>query len=121
MMRLRSFGEREGARDLRLDGALCPQVQELIGPLALATDLTPHMAEVDAEDALVRIHQRQRVEMKPGDAGKRSQHSEQAAFLAAHGRGNTEYAKPSCRCENAISFLPRLATDGVENELDAAA
>jgi hypothetical protein len=27
MMRLRSFGEREGARDLRLDGALRPQVQ----------------------------------------------------------------------------------------------
>src|SRR6516164_6065148 len=63
------------------------------------------MAEVDAEDALVRIHQRQRVELKPGGAGKRSQHSEQAAFLATHGRGNTEYAKPSCRCENAISFL----------------
>src|SRR6478609_5797694 len=79
------------------------------------------MAEVDAEDALVRIHQRKRVELEPGNAGKRSQHSQKAAFLAAHGRGNTENAKPSCWCENAISFFPRLAADGVENELDAAA
>src|ERR1700730_2934137 len=79
------------------------------------------MAEVDAEDALVRIHQRQRVQLKPGDAGKRSQQLEQAAFLAAHSRGNTEIAAPSCLAENAIPFLPRLAADGIENECDAAA
>jgi hypothetical protein len=53
MMRLRSFGEREGARDLRFDSALCPQVQKLIGPLALAR--RPSSAEGATADLTVMM------------------------------------------------------------------
>src|SRR5215831_16894728 len=74
------------------------------------------MAEVDAEDALVRIHQRQRVELKPGDAGKRSQHSEQAALLAAHGRGNTEcQAVLSVRERDLLSSMTGVTGRFVQN------
>src|SRR5208282_5730463 len=79
------------------------------------------MAEVDAEDSLVRIHQRQRIELKPRRARQHTQHSKYAALLASDRRGNAEHAEPSRRREHAVSLLPRLAADRVENEFDAAA
>src|SRR3982074_17681 len=41
-------------------------------------------------------------------------------LLAGCGRRHAEYAEPAGRREQAIALLERLATDGIENELDTA-
>src|SRR5208282_3724058 len=121
MMRLRRFIELEGAGDFWLDDAFRPQIQQLLGPTALAVEFSPQMAEIDAEHAFVGIHQRQRIELQPRNADKRSQHPHQAALLAAYGRRKTEHAEPARRCESAITFLPRLAANSIKNKFNAAA
>jgi hypothetical protein len=54
-MCLRRFIEPEALRDLWLDDALPPQIQELGRPTAQALDLTPHMSEIDAKHALIGV------------------------------------------------------------------
>src|ERR1700722_2181331 len=120
-MRKRCFIEAEALRDLRLDDALPPQIQELGCPAAQAFDLPPHVSEIDAEHALIGIHERQRIELQPRRARKHAHHPENVALLAAGGFRNPEHAEPTGRRENAIALLPGCAADGIENELDATA
>src|ERR1700680_2628034 len=121
VMCLRSLVEAEAPRDLRLDHALATQSQYLLGPFAHAIDLAPHVSKVDAEDALVRVHQRDRIELKPRRTRQHGEHAKHAAVLPICRGGNAEHAEPPCRGENAISLLPGIAADGIKDELDAAA
>ena len=69
MMGISCFIECEASRNLRLDGALRPQIEQLLAPAADAVYLAPKVAQIDAEDALVGADERQRIELKPGRAG----------------------------------------------------
>ena len=107
VMRRRRFVEAEALRDSGLDHPLAPEVEELTRPFADATDLAPHVSEIDAEDALIGVHQRNRIELKPRRAREHGQHAKHAALLPAGRRGNAEHAQPPRRREDAIALLPR--------------
>src|SRR5579875_1836913 len=120
-MGLGRFFEFEASRNLRLDDALRPKFEQLFAPAADAVRLAPEMAQVDTEDALVGIDERHRIELKPGRAGKHSQHVEKAALLPCHRRGNSKHAEPPRRCKQAKPLLERLPSNWIKNELNAAA
>ena len=65
VMRLRSLIKPEARRDLWFDDTGCRELHQRIAPSAQAVDLTPHMAEIDAEYAFVRVHELERIELKP--------------------------------------------------------
>ena len=65
-MRERRLIEAEGSIDFRMDHALAPKVEQFISPASHPIDLTPHVAKINPEDALVCIEKRQRCEQKPG-------------------------------------------------------
>src|SRR5579883_2134250 len=85
MMRRRRLFERKGARDFRPDRALRPQRLDLIGPAADAVDLAPHMAEIDAEYALIGVDQRERIELQPWRADEHRGEARETARLAGGG------------------------------------
>jgi hypothetical protein len=76
------------------------------------------VAEIDAEDALVRIHERQRIE--PRRAREHPQQVQDAAPFLRHRRGNAEHSDTPRRREHAIPLAERGASDRIENEFDAA-
>src|SRR5436305_6820855 len=100
--------EREGPRNSRLQHALRGEIENLIGPEADAVDLVPQVTEIDAEDALVGVHQRYGIELQPRRARQRPHDPDQTPLLAGGGRRHAEYAEPPGRREQAIAFLERL-------------
>ena len=110
----------ERSRDPGLDGALTPQPHKLIHPAGHAIDFIPHVAEVDAEDAFVRVHQGERIELEPRGAGEHRHHAEHAPSLVRGRRRSAENSKPARGRQQPIAFLERLAAHRVEDEFDAS-
>src|SRR5580692_10819558 len=81
MMRGCGLAKAERPRDPRLDSAFLPKPYELIHPASDAITFVPHMPQVDAEDAFVRVHQGERIELEPRCAGKHRHHAEHAPSL----------------------------------------
>src|SRR6516162_2497314 len=121
MMRGGGFVEFEALRNLWLDGALRPKLEQLLAPAADAVHLARKMAQIDAEDTLVGVHECYRVELKPRCAGEHSEHAKEAPLLLCHRRRNAKHTQPAGGCEQAIAFFERFAADSIENEFDAAA
>src|ERR1700722_20377101 len=121
MMRSRRLGELERARDPRLDGALLPEPYELIHPAGGAISFVPHVPQVDAKDALVRVHQGERIELKPGPPSNHRHHPEHSPGLIRGGRRSAKNSKSTCGREKPVALLERLAADRVEDEFDTPA
>src|SRR5580693_4321147 len=121
MMRGCGLAKAENPRDPGLDGALTPQPHKLIHPTGHAIDFIPHVAEVDAEDAFVRVHQGERIELEPRGAGEHRHHAEHAPSLVRGRRRSAENSKPTRGRQQPIAFLERLATHRVEDEFDTPA
>jgi len=49
------FIECEASRNLRLDGALCPQIEQLLAPAADAIYLAPKVAQIDTKMPLLAL------------------------------------------------------------------
>jgi hypothetical protein len=120
-MRLWRLIEGERASDFRTDDAFDPKVEQLVHPTSHSIDLTPHMSEVNTKDALVRTDKRHRRELKPGHIREGLEHIEKIALLGVRGRGEAEHSEPSRRGKQAVAFLERFSSDGVEHELNALA
>src|SRR5215831_12141660 len=54
----------------------------------------PHVTEIDAEDALVRAHKRERIELEPRGARNHAQRGKEAALLLRRCCGQTIRTKP---------------------------
>src|SRR5271163_3632642 len=65
MVRRRGFGEGKAPRDSRLDRSFRPELEHLPGPDAHEFGIVPKVLQIDAEDALVRVHQGERIELEP--------------------------------------------------------
>src|SRR5579872_5556912 len=78
------------------------------------------MTEIDAEYALVRVHELKRIELKPRCVGQHGKHGKKIAFLAARERRNAEHPHPAGRGKHPVSFFPGLAADRVEDQFDTA-
>src|SRR5690349_23484933 len=100
---------------------LMPECEQVVSPAADARDFAPEMSEVHAEHAFVRVEQRGRIEIQPRHRRDGLQRREYAAlFPDCRGR-HAEHSEPPRRREDAEPLLERIATDRVENELDALA
>src|SRR5262249_14983358 len=73
-----------------------------------------------AEHAFVRVHETNRIELKPWSVGKHGKYGQDIAFLAARERRNAKDPKSAGRGKYAVSFFPRLAADRVEDHVDTA-
>src|SRR5262249_45458242 len=105
VMGRRRFIERKTLRNLRLDGALCPQLGNLLAPAANAVYLAPHVTQIDAKNALVGVNERHWIELEPGRVRKHAQHMEKVPLLPHHSRGNAKHAKPPGRRKQAIPLF----------------
>src|SRR5262249_25939607 len=79
-----------------------------------------HMADIDAEYAFVRVHETNRIELKPWRVGEHGKDGQEIAFLAARERRNAKHPESAGRGKHAVPLFPGLATDRVEDQLNTA-
>src|ERR1700751_114240 len=82
VMRLRRIIKLEARRHLRSNDIACRKFHQCFAPFAQAIDLVPQMADIYAEYAFVRVHETNRIELKPWSVGKHGKYGQDIAFLA---------------------------------------
>src|SRR5260370_33362011 len=109
--------ERKSAIDVRLNPALVDSAHELLRPLGNFFAFAPHVTEVQAEDALVAIHQSQRMKLR------RLHQSFHCPDLPADSRsrrrGHAENSHSSRRPQSAIGLLPTRAAQWLEGQFNS--
>src|SRR6185437_13670549 len=105
-MSFRSLIKPEVRRHLRFDDTACRKLHDCFAPSAQAIDLVPHMAEIYAKYAFVRVHETKRVELKPWCTGEHGKHGQNIALLAARQRRSAKHPKSAGRGKYAVPFFP---------------
>src|SRR5579883_908348 len=118
-VRRRGFGEGKGAIDDGIDLALRLPTQDVAEPAPHRLLLAPEMAEIDAEETAIGIHQRQGRQAQPGNTGGGAQQGQPSSRPIGR-RGEAERAEPPQRRQAFIALPPGAPADGVEREVDAA-
>src|SRR6266540_7395018 len=117
----RCIGQAEGTIDMRADLAFAVPREDLIEPSREHLELVPHMAQVDAQHALVGAHERERIYLKPRDRGQGPERGENGALPSCAEGRQPEADQPSGRSEQAQTLSPGATSDGVEDHVYATA
>src|SRR6266700_4233471 len=118
-MRIGNLIKRESTIDIRLNPAFGYAAHDLLSPAANLLAFAPHVAEVQAEDSFVAIHQCQRIEARHlRDGFERPQFSSNAGSRSDR---HSKHPHPSSRAQRAITFLPTVSTERIDYQFNAFA
>ena len=113
----RCFGEGVGRVDARLDLVLLPEREDRLEFCAQDSHLPPEVADVDAADRPVLVHQLQRRQQR--DAGHLGGEAGGAAALPAGQVGETERDHPAARPQQFEPLPPVIAAERVQHDVHA--